>query len=148
MPSHPASGAASRRRFIGLLALAPLVLSGGSVLAAGEAAFPAGKWLAEDIRGGGVIDNAQTMIEVTPDGRVSGSGGCNRIGGGAMVKGNNLRFSRMISTQMACAPALMNQEHRFLQALEDVRRFRVDSKRHKLLLRDGRGKTILRFSQM
>lgn len=148
MPSHPASGAASRRRFIGLLALAPLIMSGGSVWAAGEASFPAGKWLAEDIRGGGVIDNAQTMIEITPDGRVSGSGGCNRIGGGAMVKGNNLRFSRMISTQMACAPALMNQEHHFLQALEDVRRFRIDSRRRKLLLLDAGGKTLLRLSRM
>lgn len=148
MPSHPASGSASRRRFIGLLALVPLILSGGSARAAGEAAFPAGKWLAEDIRGGGVIDNARTMIEITTDGRVSGSGGCNRIGGGAMVKGSNLRFSRMISTRMACAPALMNQEHRFLQALEDVRRFRIDSRRHTLLLRDGNGKTILRLSRM
>ena len=92
MASHPA---ASRRRFIGLLALGALILSGGSALA-GEASFPTGKWLAEDIRGGGgVIDNARTMIEITPDGRVSGSGGCNRVGGGAMVKGNDLRFSRM-----------------------------------------------------
>lgn len=144
----PGDQGTSRRHFVALLALAPLALAGRSAQAAGSGPFPAGKWLAEDIRGGGVIDYAQTVLEIAGDGRVSGSGGCNRIGGSATVKGDRMTFSRMISTQMACTPALMHQESRFLDALADVRRFRVDARRHKLLLRDAGGKTILRFSRM
>jgi putative lipoprotein len=144
----PGDQGTSRRHVVALLASAPLVLAGRSVQAAGSGAFPAGKWLAEDIRGGGVIDFAQTVLEIARDGHVSGSGGCNRIGGGATVEGDRMTFSRMISTRMACTPALMHQESRFLDALADVRRFRVDVRRRKLLLLDAGGKTILRLSRM
>jgi putative lipoprotein len=147
MPRHQVQSAFSRRSFVGMLAAA-LLLAGGGRSTAGSAASPAGRWLAEDIRGGGVIDFAQTVLDIAADGRVSGSGGCNRIGGSAELDGDHLRFSQMISTRMACAPALMNQESRFLGALADVRRFRVDSRRHKLLLLDARDKIILRFSRM
>ncbi len=44
-------------------------------------------WLAEDIQGGGVIDNAQTTLTVSTDGAVSGSGGCNRYFSKAVVTG-------------------------------------------------------------
>jgi heat shock protein HslJ len=45
-------------------------------------------WLAEDIGGRGVIDRAQTTISFEPEGRVAGSGGCNRYFGAVTIKGD------------------------------------------------------------
>lgn len=112
------------------------------------AATPAGRWLAEDIRGGGVIDRLQLVIEIAADGAVSGSGGCNRIAGRADIAGPSISFGRLVSTRMACAPAAMNQEQKFLAALNEVRRWRIDPARRKLILSDARGATILILAEM
>ncbi len=75
--------------------------------------------------------------------RVSGTGGCNRLMGGFQLNGEQLRFSRLASTQMACEAAAMVFEKRFVEALEQVRRFSID--KQQLLLQDERGRTLLLF---
>lgn len=107
---------------------------------------PAGRWLAEDIRGGGVIDNLQSVLEITADGVVTGSGGCNRMRGQATISGTSLTFGPMAGTHMACPPAVMDQEGKFLSALEAVRSFRIDPQQHKLFLLDAAGQTVMRLS--
>lgn len=102
-----------------------------------------GHWLAEDIRGGGVIDLLQTVLELANGGTVSGSGGCNRIVGKANIAGDKITFGPIASTQMLCPPAAMDQEAKFLAALKDVKGWRVDPARSKLLLLDVEGKTIV-----
>jgi putative lipoprotein len=109
---------------------------------------PVGRWLAEDIRSGGVIDYLQTVLVVAPNGRVSGTGGCNRLSGQAKIAGDTIRFGAIASTRMACTPAAMNQERKFFAALEDVRRWRVDAARGKLILLDGRGNPIIVLARM
>lgn len=74
---------------------------------------------------------------------VSGSGGCNRLMGGFRLSGEQLSFSRLASTQMACPPGLMAFEGRYSEALGRVRRWSID--RQTLLLQDGRGRTLLVF---
>lgn len=109
---------------------------------------PAGRWLAEDIGGGGVIDRLQTVLEIAGDGRISGTGGCNRIAGTARVKGARISFGPIVSTRMACAPAVMDQERKFLAALEKARRWHVDPARGKLALLGARGRPVVVFSRM
>jgi putative lipoprotein len=113
-----------------------------------EAAGPTGKWLAESIRGHGVIDDLQSAIEIAADGKVTGSGGCNRISGRAEVQGERITFGPMISTKMACPPAIMDQESKFLAALGDVQRFKVDAQKGKLILFNGAGRPILVLARM
>ncbi len=113
-----------------------------------ESSKPTGKWLAESIRQGGVIDNLQTVIEIAADGKVAGSGGCNRISGKASIAGDRISFGPMISTKMACAPAVMNQESKFLAALGAVQRFEIDDQRGKLFLRDAGNREILLLARM
>lgn len=86
-----------------------------------DKASPIGRWLAEDIRGGGVIDNLQTVLEIAEDGKVSGSGGCNRMSAVATVSGEDITFGPIAATRMACAPASMNQETKFFAALAEAR---------------------------
>jgi copper homeostasis protein (lipoprotein) len=74
--------------------------------------------------------------------RVSGSGGCNRLTGGFEVEGDNLRFSRMAGTMMACADG-MEQEKRFIDALGQVARYRIRGSHLDLL--DAQGVTRARL---
>lgn len=121
------------------------------VLACGAAADPAtptGKWLAEDIDGGGVIDRLQTTLEIRDDGIVTGMGGCNRYAGSVTVSGNTIKFLPMASTRMACSAAVMRQEAKFHTTLEKVRTWRIDQAQRKLLLLDGQGFDLMCLTRM
>ncbi|MEB3321883.1 MAG: META domain-containing protein [Synechococcaceae cyanobacterium] len=75
--------------------------------------------------------------------RLSGSGGCNRLMGGFQLEGNRLRIGPVATTRMACPPPQMDLEQRYLGALEEVRRWRIQGRR--LLLEDGAGRTVLEY---
>jgi putative lipoprotein len=108
----------------------------------------AGRWRAELIRGGAVIDGIQTILTIAPDGAVSGTGGCNRMAGRATISGDAITFGRIASTRMGCAPAVMDQESKFFAALEDVRAWRIDPARQRLALLDADGKQIVVLARM
>jgi heat shock protein HslJ len=129
--------------------LTPIVLLGLWALpAAAGPSSPAGRWRAETIDGGGVLDRVQTTLEIRDDGIVSGTGGCNRYAGSAHVDGERIRFAPMGSTRMACAPAVMNQETKFHRALARAAAWRIDEARRKLTLLDDRGFDLIRLTQM
>lgn len=48
---------------------------------------------------------------------------CNGIGGNYTLKGNELKFSKIISTMMACPEPLMGNEIKFNEAIKKVTRF-------------------------
>ena len=114
-----------------------------------NAALPLqGRWLAEDIRQGGVIDRLQTVLEIGADGAISGTGGCNRMAGKATITGDAIAFGPLASTNMACTPAAMDQEAKFFAALRDVRTWRIDPLRRKLALLGADGKPLIVFARM
>jgi putative lipoprotein len=114
-----------------------------SVTAIAEPKSLNGRWLAEDIRRGAVIDRVQTILEINTNGAVSGTGGCNRFTGRASIASKRITFGPIASTRMACTPAVMNQEGNFFAALGVVRAWRIDTVRHKLLLLDGNGNPVV-----
>lgn len=75
--------------------------------------------------------------------RVSGSGGCNRLVGSYQVMGDQLRFSPMAGTRMACAQG-MEVEQAFLEAVGQVSRWKITG--GKLQLLDSTGKVLARFA--
>lgn len=81
-----------------------------------------GPWVAEDINGGGVMDNARVDISFDPGdagtSAVYGRSGCNRFKGSWKQDGSTIRLGPLASTMMACPPALMDLERKFLGALE------------------------------
>lgn len=113
----------------------------------GDGAAPkiVGSWLAEDLGGGGVIDDLQSTLTVAADGSVNGNGGCNGFGGTATIDGDKVTFGPLAGTLMACAEAVMDQERRFYDALERSASFRVDEA-GKLILLDAGGSELARFS--
>lgn len=130
--------------FICLVACLALLLAG----AAQAAGAPSGKWLAEDIDGGGVIDRLQTTLEIRDDGIVTGMGGCNRYAGSAKFDSTTIKFLPMASTRMACSTAVMKQESKFHITLDKIRAWRIDEAQRKLILLDGQGFEMMRLSRM
>jgi putative lipoprotein len=84
------------------------------------------KWVLEDIGGTGVIEGVRATLEFPSADRASGSGSCNRFSGGVTIGDSTIVFSRMISTKIACAPPIMAQETKYLQALQDAKRYAQD----------------------
>jgi len=106
-------------------------------------ASPIGNWRLLSLGGAEVPASITTTLALAVDGKVSGSGGCNRFAGSATIKGATIRFSRMVSTMMACQPEMMDQERRFLDALEKVRRWERQRDTGQLVLRDGSGRSLM-----
>lgn len=105
-------------------------------------------WWVEDILAAGVIDRARTTISFLNDGRVAGSGGCNRYVGSYELDGDGISFGPMAGTKMACAEALMDQDDRFHQALGQAVRWRIDGRTGLLHLEDLEGMTVIRASAL
>lgn len=132
-----------------LLLMAQIVTAFGAFAARpGSADSLVGTWLAEDLAGGGVIDRARTTLSISPDGAVSGSGGCNHYRATAKISGAAISLGPLVATRMACPPALMNQEAKFFGILAAAHGWRVDAARRKLELMDGAGIVLARFSSL
>lgn len=101
------------------------------------------EWRVEDIDEGGIIDRSMITLSFAEAGRVSGSGGCNRYFGSVSFEASAVEFSGIGSTRKACAPALMSQESRFFQALEEVSRYKVVDDMF-LVLSDPQGRPRIR----
>ena len=85
--------------------------------------LPGSEWRLEDLGGSGVIDNIQAILAFPEAGKVAGNGSCNRFFGSAEISGNNINLGPLASSRMACPEAVMNQETKYLAALQAAERF-------------------------
>ena len=106
--------------------------------------FRGAEWVVEDLAGEGIIDRSHITLRFMEDNRVAGRASCNRYMGGYNLTGEGLSFTPLASTMMACAPALMNQERRFLGLMEQVVDGRID-REGALVLRTADGDTLRAF---
>ena len=91
-----------------------------------------------------VIAGTTVTLRFGEDERASGSTGCNSYSGTYQVRGDNISFSRLVSTRRACLDQNANQqEQRFLSALEAANRFRLTSNR--LTILSDRARSVLNF---
>jgi len=100
-------------------------------------------WWVEDIAGKGVVDMSHTTIEFTEEDRAGGDTGCNRYNGNVEINGDKLSFGPLAGTRKACAPALMDQESKFYQAIDNVVSWEI-AETGLLHLRDAEGQTQIR----
>lgn len=87
--------------------------------------FRGAVWVVEDIAGGGIIDRSRMTIEFLEGNRIAGRASCNRYTGSYELRGEGMSVGPIATTRMACAPALMNQEQRFLAILESASDLRI-----------------------
>jgi heat shock protein HslJ/membrane-bound inhibitor of C-type lysozyme len=102
-------------------------------------------WVVEDIGGAGIIDRSRATLRLGDDGKVGGRASCNIFTGSYTLTGESLTFGKVTGSMMACAPALMEQERRFLDLLQAVHRFEIsDSGALVLITPDNRRITARR----
>lgn len=77
--------------------------------------------------------------------QVSGSDGCNRIAGSYIATGQQLAFSKLVSTKMMCLDANMLLASQFTDALGQVSAYKIQHKTLKLL--DHQGHVLMQLSQ-
>lgn len=81
------------------------------------------EWLLQDLGGSGTLDGIQATLTFPETGRVAGSGSCNRFMGAVEITGDAIKLSPIASSRMACPGAVMNQETKYLAALQAAERF-------------------------
>ena len=84
-------------------------------------------------------------ISFAADGKVGGFGGCNRFFGSYTQQGEDLSFSPLGATRMACPNGIMKIEQDFFSMLAKVRTAGIDTSA--LVLRDAAGKELARLSR-
>ena len=116
--------------------------------AAAEASLTGVPWSAQAFGGevvSSLIAGTQITALFTEQGILSGNAGCNNYNAAYTVDGNTLRIDPAASTRINCnAPeGIMEQEQRYLSALETVAAYRIDGAALELL--DGDGALVLSF---
>ena len=100
----------------------------GCLLAFGcrSAPLAGSAWVAEEIDGHGVLAGVRSTLVFQSAERAVGAAGCNHWFASLQLSGTALRFEHAGATRMACEPPAMEQESRFLSALEAVRSYRLE----------------------
>jgi len=109
-----------------------------------ERLFRGAEWVVEDLAGAGIIDSSRMTVEFLDENRLAGRASCNRYGGQYERTAEGMSFDYMFSTKMACAPALMNQEDRFLELMSKVKRASI-GRNGQLVLTTSTGEEITAF---
>lgn len=101
-------------------------------------------WQLTSLRG---VDQtgSTAFLQFGTDGRATGSGGCNRIGGSFATDGSTLSFGGdFVSTMMACEESIMKTEQELLAALPQVASYAITGGR--LVLSDAAGTEVAAFT--
>lgn len=88
---------------------------------------------------------AEIFLRFEGDARFYGSGGCNSFRGSFVTNGASVLFGPAATTMKACPDEIMQQERRFLAALESARFFDRDGTA--LALSDAGGAVTMRLRQ-
>ena len=88
-----------------------------------------------------LIDRSMLTLTLVDGQRAAGLAGCNNWSADYQLKGNVFTLSNIATTRKLCAPALMEQEHRFLASLSQVQRWEL-AEHQQLLLWPTQGAAI------
>ena len=63
---------------------------------------------------------ADPTVEISWDGKFTGSGGCNRFVGSISIKDDSVEISQVASTRVLCLDPVQTQEDALLRSLETI----------------------------
>lgn len=102
------------------------------------------QWMLKEIYSWGsskqTIMKAEQKAYIELKEKMSGHGGCNRIGGNYEVKDNNLKFGPIMATRMACIGVGDEIERQFMEVLGKTEKYEING--HFLYLKDKDGKSL------
>ena len=103
-------------------------------------------WVVTSLYGGAPLPNAIPNLFFDDNGQVSAFGGCNNFSGPYQVSAELINIGPLFGTQMACADDITNQEATYLNAIQSAVTF--ESTQDTLILRDGFGQEVIRFTRV
>jgi heat shock protein HslJ len=122
----------------------------GLVLAVGTAGLTIGvdlagsEWRPSFMSRAELPAGVKIEVEFGPDGRITGSGGCNRFLGGYTVSGNHIKIGPLASTRKGC-PGLIKLEATFFATLQAADSFEQTDTT--LILFDASGAKLAQFAR-
>ena len=125
-------------------------LQGNKLVVAPSRALIDRKWALQSFGTRGAVKrlfpDTEINIEFSADGRLHGSGGCNRYFGSYEIGVDGaLKINPIGATQMACPKEIMDQELNYFKALQSVSAFKV--KEQVLQLFSKNGDRVLNFNK-
>jgi len=95
-----------------------------------------------------VLPGTEVTARFGPDGRVTGSAGCNYYGGDYQLDGTSLSISSIVQTLKLCTEpeGIMEQEARFVDLLGSAAECRIENDR--LIITDAEGTDVLVFEKV
>jgi len=103
------------------------------------------EWRLVELSGTAVPKGLDSVARFTSDGKVKGSGGCNRFSGAYSLKGDTIKIGPLISTRRACPKPTTDLDLRFFRAIGSA--VKADRKSAELSLLDSIGKVVARCDQ-
>ncbi len=102
------------------------------------------EWVVEDVGGNGIIDNSRVTLNFGTDGQIHGRASCNSYRGYYTLAAPKLSVSTLVGTMMACAPALMDQEDKFLALLKYIQSVEIDDTGALILVSENKQRILAR----
>lgn len=127
-----------------------VAITTGLILGSMSASFAAqkdiyGNWVVERIQGHKLKGKVQSTLDIADDGKISGTGGCNRYMGNLVINDEKITVQPVGGTMMACPPPMMQQDDKFHAALRLVTSWKI--KKDKLVLIDAKNREVLRLNR-
>jgi putative lipoprotein len=72
------------------------------------------------------VEDTEAGITFNEDGTVAGNSGCNGFGGNYTVEGDQVAFSEIVSTLIACEEPIMSQEEAVFKVLTDTASYAIE----------------------
>lgn len=89
------------------------------------------------------VPNVEASVTFGSDGKLNGNVGCNGFGGDYKVDGETITFGPIMSTLMACADPIMEQESAVFSVFTDTATFKIDGKTLTVTSADGASVVVL-----
>ena len=129
------------RRVLAVVVAASLALGACGVLPGAAPDLEGSGWRAMLVAGHQPIAGREPFLRFS-DGKVTGSGGCNQIGGRATIDGGRIAFTELSGTAMGCDARINDIEGLFMTALLQAEALRLDG--GNLVIAGTGGEIVLR----
>jgi heat shock protein HslJ len=121
-----------------------LVLNACASPAGNAVALPGTRWELVSLGGASPVQGTLITLFFGEDDMAGGNASCNTYSGKYKVTGSSLTFEQMMSTMMACEPAINEQEQSYLKVLGETKSYKVTG--GNLTLKDASGSSLAVFA--
>ncbi len=130
--------------FLLVISTSAILMSACATPAGNAPALPGTKWELVTLNGAAPVVGTSVTLFFGEDGQAAGNASCNTYGGSYKTAGSNLTFEQMMSTMMACEPAIMEQEQAYLKVVGETKSYEVTG--GNLTLKDASGNALAVFA--